>query len=44
MTEQETKKRLYFHGECVIAELRELPQNLKARNDKDSIMMPHFYT
>lgn len=39
MAKQTAKKRLYFHGECVIAELRELPQNLKARNDKDSIMI-----
>lgn len=38
------KKRMYFHGECVIAELSELPKNLKARNDKDSIMIAESET
>lgn len=31
MTKQKTKKRMYFHGECVIAELTELPEDLKLR-------------
>lgn len=34
MTKQKSKKRMYFHGECVIAEINELPENLKVRNDK----------
>lgn len=44
MTKQKSKKRMYFHGECVIAELSELPKNLKARNDKDSIMIAESET
>ncbi len=43
MTEKR-KKRMYFHGECVIAELNELPKNLKSRNDKDSIMIAESET
>ena len=43
MTEK-SKKRMYFHGECVIAEVSELPKNLKARNDKDSIMIAESET
>lgn len=30
-------KRMYFHGECVIAEISKLPENLIKRNDKNSI-------
>lgn len=37
MTKQKIKKRMYFHGECVIAEIKELPTGLKPRLDKDSI-------
>lgn len=44
MTKSKTKKRMYFHGECVIAELSELPKNLKVRNDKDSIMIAESET
>jgi len=44
MTKQKSKKRIYFHDECVIAELSELPKNLKARNDKDSIMIAESET
>lgn len=42
--EEKSKKRMYFHGECVIAELSEFPKNLKARNDKDSIMIAESET
>lgn len=41
---EKRKKRMYFHGECVIVELSELPKNLKARNDKDSIMIAESET
>lgn len=44
MTKQKSKKRMYFHGECVIAELSELPKNLKTRNEKDSIMIAESET
>lgn len=45
MTKQQTnKKRMYLHGECVIAEIAKLPENLKARNDKDSIMIAESET
>ena len=44
MTKSKTKKRMYFHGECVIAELSALPKNLKSRNDKDSIMIAESET
>ena len=44
MTKQKTKKRMYFHGECVIAEIKELPTGLKARLDKDSIMIAESET
>ena len=40
----EKKKRVYFHGECVIAEISQLPANLKNRNDKDSIMIAESET
>ena len=42
--QQQTKKRMYLHGECVIAEITKLPENLKARNDKDSIMIAESET
>lgn len=35
---------MYFHGECVIAEITELPENLKRRVDKDSIMIAESET
>ena len=35
---------MYLHGECVIAEIAKLPENLKARNDKDSIMIAESIT
>ena len=44
MTEQKTKKRMYLHGECVIAEISKLPPNIKIRNDKDSIMIAESET
>ena len=42
--QQNNKKRMYLHGECVIAEITKLPENLKARNDKDSIMIAESET
>lgn len=44
MTKQKIKKRMYFHGECVIAEIKELPTGLKPRLDKDSIMIAESET
>ena len=44
MTKQKTKKRMYFHGECVISEIKELPTGLKSRLDKDSIMIAESET
>lgn len=44
MTTQKTKKRMYFHGECVIAEITKLPENLKAIKKKDSIMIAESET
>lgn len=38
------KKRVYLHGECIIAEISELPQNLKKRKDKESIMVAESET
>ena len=38
------KKRMYFHGECMIAEINELPKNIKIRNVKDSIMIAESET
>lgn len=38
------KKRVYLHGECIIAEINKLPQNLKQRDDKDSIMVAESET
>ena len=35
---------MYLHGECVIAEITKLPENLKTRNDKDSIMIAESET
>lgn len=33
------KKRLYLHGECFIKEIEKLPENLKKREDEESIMI-----
>lgn len=44
MTEQKSKKRMYFHGECVIAEITKLPENLKRCDDKASIMIAESET
>lgn len=38
------KKRVFLHGECIIAEISNLPQNLKQRDDKDSIMVAESET
>ena len=42
--QQKNKKKMYLHGECVIAEITKLPENLKARKDKDSIMIAESET
>lgn len=44
MTKHKRKKRMYIHGECVIAEISKLPKNLKTRNDKISIMIAESET
>ena len=44
MTKQQTKKRMYLHGECVIAEITKLPKNIKPRNEKESIMIAESET
>ena len=33
-----------MHGECIIAEINELPKDLKLRNDKESIMIAESET
>lgn len=38
------KKRIYMHGECIIAEIENLPEKLKKREDKDSIMIAESET
>lgn len=38
------KQRMYLHGECFIKEIETLPENLKKRNDKDSIMIAESET
>lgn len=40
----ENKKRIYLHGECIIKEVENLPENLKTRNEKDSIMIAESET
>ena len=37
-------KIVYSPGKCVILEINELPQKLKTRNDKDSIMIAESET
>lgn len=44
MTTQKTKKRMYLHGKCVIAEIAKLPENLKAIKNEDSIMIAESET
>ena len=39
-----TIKKLYLHGECIIKEIEKLPQNLKQRKDKKSIMIAESET
>ena len=39
-----TKKKLYFHGECMIAEIKKLPKNITLRDEKDSIMIAESET
>ena len=38
------KKRVYMHGECIIAEIKKLPENIIKRNDEDSIMIAESET
>ena len=38
------KKQIYLHGECIIKEIETLPENLKMRDDKDSIMIAESET
>lgn len=38
------KKRVFLHGECIIAEISKLPKNLKQREDKESIMVAESET
>ena len=40
----ENKKRIYLHGECIIKEVENLPENLKERNDESSIMIAESET
>ena len=40
----ERKKRIYLHGECIIKEVENLPENLKERNDEGSIMIAESET
>ncbi len=38
------KKRVYLHGECIIKEIDNLPQNIKKRNCENSIMIAESET
>ena len=38
------KKQIYLHGECIIKEIENLPQNLKQRKEKVSIMIAESET
>lgn len=40
----QNKKKLYFHGECIIKEIDSLPDCLKQRQDKESIMIAESET
>jgi len=44
MKKSEQKKRIYLHGECMIAEIDALPEGLRQRDDKDSIMIAESET
>ena len=44
MKQQQDKKRMYLHGECMIAEIDALPEGLRQRHDKDSIMIAESET
>ena len=44
MKKSEQKKRMYLHGECMIAEIDALPEGLRQRDDKDSIMIAESET
>ena len=44
MNKTEQKKRMYLHGECIIKEVENLPEKLKERNDKGSIMIAESET
>ena len=44
MKQKQDKKRMYLHGECMIAEIDALPEGLKHRDDKDSIMIAESET
>ena len=41
---KQEKKRMYLHGECIIKEVESLPESLKQRDDKDSIMIAESET
>ena len=38
------QRRMYLHGECAIVETDKLPEGLKQRNDKKSIMIAESET
>ena len=40
----EDKKKVYFHGECIIKEIELLPKNLTKRDDEKSIMIAESET
>lgn len=44
MSKNTKKRRIYFHGECMIAEIKNLPNNLKKRKEEDSIMIAESET
>lgn len=44
MTNHNSKKRMYLHGECIIKEIESLPENLKQRFDEKSIMIAESET
>jgi len=41
---EQEKKQVYLHGECIIKEIENLPENLSKRNDKESIMIAESET
>lgn len=44
MTKKQMKLRIYLHGECIIKEIKTLPQNIKKCDAKDSIMIAESET